>query len=205
MENKEFMKTFPLMEHFYTLQGEGFNSGKAAYFLRIGGCDVGCVWCDVKESWDASKHPQISVQQMTSWVKEAGAKNVVITGGEPAMVDCTPITTALHDMGVSVWIETSGCYPIQGDFDWICISPKKFKKPLDSELAKADELKIIVNHKSDLEWAQEFLPLVPKDCHLFLQPEWEKSEKMNPLIRSFIENNPQWRLSLQTHKYLNIP
>ncbi len=205
MENKEFMKTFPLMEHFYTLQGEGFNSGKAAYFLRIGGCDVGCVWCDVKESWDASKHPQVSVQQMTSWVKEAGAKNVVITGGEPAMVDCTPITTALHAMGVSVWIETSGCYPIQGDFDWICISPKKFKKPLDSELAKADELKIIVNHKSDIEWTQNFVPLVPQACHLFLQPEWEKSEKMNPLIRSFIEANPSWRLSLQTHKYLNIP
>jgi len=193
------------MEHFYTLQGEGFNSGKAAYFLRIGGCDVGCVWCDVKESWDATKHPQVSVEQMLAWIQKAGAKNVVVTGGEPAMLDCTPITGALKSIGVNSWIETSGCYPIQGDFDWICISPKKFKKPLDSELAKAHELKIIVNHKSDLEWAQQFLPLVPKHCHLFLQPEWDKSEKMNPLIRSFIESNPHWRLSLQTHKYLNIP
>jgi 7-carboxy-7-deazaguanine synthase len=205
LENNRLQITYPLMEHFYTLQGEGFNSGKAAYFLRLGGCDVGCVWCDVKESWDASVHPQVSVASMLQLVLQAKAKNVVITGGEPSMYDLSPICDELHEHGIKVWIETAGVYPIRGNFDWICLSPKKFKKPLSEVLSIANELKIIVFNKTDLPWAEKFEIQVPEHCHLFLQPEWGKSESMNPVIRNFIENNPHWRLSLQTHKYLNIP
>lgn len=193
------------MEHFYTLQGEGFNSGKAAYFLRLGGCDVGCVWCDVKESWDASVHPQVSVATMLQWVTDAKATHVVITGGEPTMYDLSPICDTFHEHGIQVWIETAGVYPIRGNFDWICVSPKKFKKPISSALAMANELKIIIFNQSDFEWAESFKTLVPDSCVLFVQPEWEKSTRVNPSIRNFIQENPEWRLSLQTHKYLNIP
>lgn len=193
------------MEHFYTLQGEGFHSGKAAYFLRLGGCDVGCIWCDVKESWDASTHPQVSVQQMIKWVEDSKTPMVVITGGEPAMYDLADLTQALQDVQVYVAIETSGAYPITGELDWICLSPKKFKTPQPHVFPIADELKVIVYNKHDLIWAKELERQVSSECKLYLQPEWDKSDKVLPEIIEFVKQNPQWSVSLQTHKYLNIP
>jgi 7-carboxy-7-deazaguanine synthase len=206
----------PLMEHFYTIQGEGFNAGKAAYFLRLGGCDVGCVWCDVKESWDASIHPQISELEMLNYVKGFKAQNVVITGGEPLMYDLNSITQLLHNNEFKVWIETSGAYELSGNWDWVCLSPKKFKKPVESIYQYADELKIIVYNKSDFQWAQEHAAKINSDsnkllrqggeaCKLYLQAEWSKEKEMLPLIIDFVKENPQWTISLQTHKYLNIP
>lgn len=195
----------PLMEHFYTIQGEGFNAGKPAYFLRLGGCDVGCVWCDVKESWDASVHPQISETQMLEYVKQMSAENVVITGGEPLMYNLESLTHLLQQNGLKTWIETSGAYPISGAWDWVCLSPKKFKKPVNEVYPYADELKIIVYNKSDFEWAQEHAAKVNKACKLYLQAEWSKEKEMMPLIIEFVKRNPEWTISLQTHKYLNIP
>lgn len=196
---------YPLMEHFYTVQGEGANAGTAAYFLRLGGCDVGCVWCDVKDSWEADKHPKVSVDEMVDFAQKAGAASVVITGGEPAMYDLTELTTALKNAGMAVWIETSGAHPITGNFDWIVLSPKKFKKPVESAFALADELKIVVYHKSDIPWAEELAQMVRPDCRLYLQPEWSREKEMSELIVDFVKKNPQWRISLQTHKFLNIP
>lgn len=196
---------YPVMEHFNTIQGEGMYAGSAAYFVRLGGCDVGCVWCDVKDSWDAEKHPKMSVEDIVDQVKAANARICVITGGEPAMYDLLPITESLKSEGIRTHIETSGAYPISGNFDWICLSPKKFKPPIDSSLSIADEYKAVVFHPSDIEWAESFLPKLKKDCVLLLQPEWSKSEKMIPLIIDFVKKNPVWRISLQTHKFLNIP
>lgn len=198
-------KQLPLMEHFYTLQGEGRYTGHAAYFIRLGGCDVGCVWCDVKESWDASKHPMVDVDQIVQYVVDAGAKIAVITGGEPLMHSLTELTEQLKSHGIRTHIETSGSSPMSGSFDWICLSPKKFKAPLDEVIVKAHELKIVVFNKSDFEWAESFASKVPADCQLYLQPEWSKSAEMNPLIINYIKNHPQWALSLQTHKFLDIP
>ncbi len=195
----------PLMEHFYTIQGEGYNSGKAAYFLRLAGCDVGCVWCDVKESWDALKHPQVSYNQMISFIKEVKAPHVVITGGEPLMYDLTEFTEALQQQGFKTWIETSGAHEMSGKWDWVCLSPKKFKMPVDSVYQYADELKIIVYNKSDFEWAQLQAAKVTKACKLYIQPEWSKEKQMMPLIIDFVKQNPEWTISLQTHKYLDIP
>jgi organic radical activating enzyme len=193
------------MEHFYTLQGEGFYSGQAAYFIRLGGCDVGCVWCDVKESWDASLHPKMSVETMTDLVKVHPGKIVVVTGGEPSMYDLVPITTALKAAGLRTHIETSASSPLTGDWDWVTLSPKKFKAPLPENMPLANELKIIIFNKSDFKWAEEFAAQVNPDCKLYLQPEWDKRDAMTPLIIDYIQQNPQWQLSLQTHKYLNIP
>ncbi|MCC6817888.1 MAG: radical SAM protein [Bacteroidia bacterium] len=193
------------MEHFYTLQGEGRFAGHAAYFIRLGGCDVGCVWCDVKESWNADNHASNSVNEMIDWVKESQAKICVITGGEPAMYDLSPIVKALKSIGVRSHIETSGAYHIKGDFDWICLSPKKFKFPIESSLIKANEYKVVVYHKSDIEWAMSYINLLNKDCILYLQPEWSKSESVLPLVIDFVKQNPHWQISLQTHKFLNIP
>lgn len=197
--------TYPVMEHFYTIQGEGFYTGSAAYFVRLGGCDVGCVWCDVKDSWDASKHPLLSVENIVARVTDAKAPLCVITGGEPAMYDLQPLVDALHNKGIQVNIETSGAYPIQGAIDWVCLSPKKFKFPILESLAKADEFKAVVYHPSDIDWAVSFVKDLKKDCRLFLQPEWSKAEQVTPLIIDFVKANPQWHISLQTHKYLNIP
>jgi len=191
------------MEHFYTLQGEGFNAGRAAYFIRLGGCDVGCVWCDVKESWDANAHPHFSLEEIKFWI--TGTPAIVVTGGEPTLYNLTSLTDVIKQAGAKAWIETSGTNEITGDWDWICLSPKKFKAPLESELAKADELKIIVFHPSDLSWAEQFLHHLKPDCQLYLQPEWSKREMMEPLCIDYIKANPAWRLSLQTHKYLDIP
>lgn len=196
---------YPLMEHYYTIQGEGYNTGKAAYFIRLGGCDVGCVWCDVKDSWDASKHPKHSVNSLLSMVEDAGAKRVVVTGGEPAMYDLEPITTLFSTKGKELFIETSGAYPISGAWDWICVSPKKFKAPLTSELKKANELKVIVFNQSDFDWALEHAKSVGPDCKLFLQPEYSVQHRVLPGIIDFVKLNPDWQISLQTHKVMQIP
>jgi 7-carboxy-7-deazaguanine synthase len=195
----------PLMEHFYTIQGEGYHAGKAAYFLRLGGCDVGCVWCDVKESWDAALHPQVSLEDMVGFALETKAQNMVITGGEPLMYDLQYLTDYIHSKGLMAWIETSGAYPLTGSWDWVCLSPKKFKKPVKTIYEYANELKVIVYNKSDLVWAQEHAALVNEACKLYVQPEWSKAEEMLPLMIDFVKSNPEWTISLQTHKYLNIP
>lgn len=193
------------MEHFYTIQGEGTYTGHAAYFIRLGGCDVGCVWCDVKESWDADKHPNYTVSEMVNWVKDAAAKLVVITGGEPLMHQLDELTEALKAAGIQTNIETSGSSPLSGKWDWICVSPKKFKAPIDEVVKQANELKVVVFNKSDFEWAEKHAAMVNKDCKLFLQPEWDKAAQVMPLIIDYVKANPQWHISLQTHKYLNIP
>lgn len=196
---------FPLMEHFYTVQGEGANAGRAAYFLRLGGCDVGCVWCDVKESWDPLVHPLVGVDEMVKLVTDAGSPSVVITGGEPLMYNLSELTAELKNAGLSVWLETSGAHPFSGTWDWVVFSPKKFKAPHESIYTQADELKIVVFNKSDFDWAEKHAEKVSPDCKLYLQPEWSKESKINDLIVEYVKKNPQWRISLQTHKYLNIP
>lgn len=204
-EKKISTSELPLMEDFYTIQGEGFYQGHAAYFLRLGGCDVGCVWCDVKESWDATLHPVTSVKTMAEKAAASGTKLVVVTGGEPVMYDLTELTKELQSRGLKTNIETSGAYPITGTWDWVCLSPKKFKTPHLSVFEKANELKIIVFNKSDFAWAEEHAAKVKSTCQLFLQPEWSKEKEMLPLIIEYVKNNPQWQVSLQVHKYMNIP
>ncbi len=195
----------PIMEAFYTLQGEGFFQGSAAYFIRLGGCDVGCVWCDVKDSWDATKHPPISIENIVKDASEFPARLAVITGGEPLMYDLTDLTAYLKEKNFRTHIETSGAYTLTGTWDWVCFSPKKFKKPLEEVAKKADELKVIIFNASDFKFAEEWANEVNSDCKLFLQPEWEKSEKMLPSIIEYVKENPKWRITLQTHKFLNIP
>lgn len=193
------------MEQFYTIQGEGFNTGRAAYFIRLGGCDVGCVWCDVKESWPLDAHPRQSVPELVAAVTAEPGRNVVITGGEPLMHDLGPLTAAMRAAGCRTWIETSGAYPLSGTWDWICVSPKKFKAPLPAVLAAAHELKIVVFNKSDFAWAEQHAALVGPECRLYLQPEWSKATAMMPLIVDYVKAHPQWQVSLQTHKFLDIP
>ncbi len=195
----------PVMEHFYTIQGEGYHQGSAAYFIRLGGCDVGCVWCDVKDSWDANKHPLYNTNDLVAEVKKTPAKIVVITGGEPLMHNLKELTHQLQANGLKTHIETSGSHPISGSWDWICLSPKKFKAPLPEIMRLAHELKIIVYNKSDFDWAEKYAALVSPQCKLFLQPEWEKAGEMSPLIIEYIKAHPQWELSLQVHKYINVP
>lgn len=197
--------SYPLMEHFYTIQGEGYHQGRAAYFLRLAGCDVGCVWCDVKESWDRNAHPLTSIEQMVDYVKATPAELVVITGGEPFMYDLSPLIAALKDAGLSINIETSGAYPVSGQPDWICISPKKFKAPVAENLPLAHELKVVIFHKSDFDWAEKHAASVSPSCKLYLQPEWEKADEMTPLIVEYVKQNPKWGISLQTHKFINVP
>lgn len=193
------------MEHFATLQGEGYHTGTPAYFIRTGGCDVGCHWCDVKESWDAQSHPDTSIEDLKSALEGIEMEVVVITGGEPAMYDLESLTEMIHSLGKRTHIETSGVYPLTGNWDWVTFSPKKFKAPDPSIYKKAHELKVVINHPSDLEFAEEHARHVSDDCKLYLQPEWSKRERMMPLIVDYIKDHTQWRMSLQTHKYLNIP
>jgi organic radical activating enzyme len=193
------------MEAFYTIQGEGFHQGKAAYFIRLGGCDVGCVWCDVKDSWDADLHPQKTIEEIVSQASSNPGRMAVITGGEPLMHDCSPLTSALHEKGFHTNIETSGSHPLSGEWDWICLSPKKFKAPLPEILPLANELKIIIYNKSDFEWAEKYAAAVAPHCKLFLQPEWSKSTQVTPMIIEYIKNNPRWEFSLQLHKYIHVP
>ena len=203
----------PVMEHFYTLQGEGYHQGRAAYFIRLGGCDVGCVWCDVKESWDATAHLKRSVTDIVSDTLQNCNRPygdnrkglVVITGGEPLMHDLTGLTLALKENGFETNIETSGSHPLSGTWDWICLSPKKFKAPLPAVIPFANELKIIIFNQSDFKWAEQYAALVSPECKLYLQPEWSKAAIVTPLIVEYIKKNPQWQLSLQIHKYINVP
>jgi len=197
-------KMLPLMEEFYTIQGEGFHKGTAAYFIRIGGCDVGCHWCDVKESWNASLHPPTETEVI---IKNAITYSdvVVVTGGEPLTWDMTELTKGLQIQGAKTHIETSGAYPLTGTWDWICLSPKKVKLPLPEIFKKADELKCIVYNKKDFEFAEEQAAEVSSSCALYLQPEWSVRDKVVPLIVDYVMKNPKWKVSLQTHKYLNIP
>ena len=197
--------TLPVMEHFYTLQGEGAYMGKAAYFIRLGGCDVGCVWCDVKESWDADRHPQWQVEKLVATVKQTPTEIVVITGGEPLLHDLTELTSRLKAAGLRTHIETSGSSPLSGTLDWITLSPKKFKSPLPEVLPHAHELKIVVYNKSDFAWAEKWAAQVAPHCRLYLQPEWSKASEITPLIINYIKDNPEWQLSLQVHKYINVP
>ena len=194
----------PLMEAFYTLQGEGYHKGSAAYFIRIGGCDVGCHWCDVKESWDAERHPPTPIDQIVSSAKSY-SDTVVVTGGEPLMWNMDPLCQELHQLEIQVHIETSGAYPVTGSWDWFCLSPKKNKLPIDQAYACADELKMIIYNKDDFKFAEQQAERVGADCKLFLQPEWSRREKLMPLIVEYVLQNPRWKASLQTHKYLNIP
>jgi 7-carboxy-7-deazaguanine synthase len=203
-EHKSVMM-LPLMEDFYTIQGEGFYQGHAAYFIRLGGCEVGCVWCDVKESWDASLHPLVAVDEMARKAADSGTRIAVVTGGEPAMYDLAPLTDALKQAGLDTNIETSGVYPLTGHWDWVCFSPKKFKTPHSSIYDVANELKVIVFNKSDFQWAEEHASKVGAACELFLQPEWSKEKEMLPLIIDYVKAHPQWKVSLQIHKYMDIP
>lgn len=193
------------MEHFYTIQGEGYNTGKAAFFIRLAGCDVGCVWCDVKESWDAGKHTLMLLEDLLTEAKKCNSENIVITGGEPCTYDLAEITSLLKSTGFTIWLETSGSYPITGNFDWICLSPKKYKKPIEENLKKADELKVVVFNKSDFKWAEENAALTKKECKLFLQPEFDSFRKVMPAIIDYVKQNPNWRIGLQTHKVIDVP
>lgn len=197
-------EAYPTVEHFYTLQGEGAYAGHAAYFIRLAGCDVGCVWCDTKESWDVNSHLNVSVDELLQAALQHPCRTVVITGGEPTMHHLGTLTKKFKEAGFRTHLETSGTNLIYGDFDWITVSPKKFKPALKEALAMAQELKIVIFHPSDLEWAEGYIDTVPDDCALYLQPEWSRHEEMQKLAIDYIEKNPKWRLSLQTHKFLNI-
>ena len=198
-------KILPVMESFYTIQGEGFHQGKAAYFIRLAGCDVGCTWCDVKESWNMQGHPQKKISGIVTDAQNHPGRISVITGGEPFMHDCSALTSALHAAGFATHVETSGAWPISGSWDWICLSPKKFKAPLSSIVPLADELKVVVFNKSDFEWAEKYAALVKPSCRLYLQPEWSKSSQVTPLICKYILEHPRWEFSLQLHKYIEMP
>ena len=197
-------KMLPLMEEFYTIQGEGYHTGKAAYFIRVGGCDVGCHWCDVKESWNADLHPPTLANTIVEHAKKY-SDTVIITGGEPLMWSMDYLTKMLRKNGLKTHIETSGAYSFSGIWDWFCLSPKKTKLPLEEVYKEADELKMIIFNKSDFEFAEDHAAKVGKNCELFLQPEWSRKEKMTELIVDYVMKNPKWKISLQTHKYLNIP
>ncbi len=205
VSDKMEVGNLPVMEQFLTIQGEGFHSGRSAYFIRLGGCDVGCSWCDVKESWDAQEHPLHSTAELVERVLETNTNFSVITGGEPTMYDLNDLTKALNDNGIQTAIETSGVYELTGNWHWICFSPKKFKPPVPSIYEVASELKIIVYNQHDLKWAEEHAEKVQSFCALYLQPEWGKQDEMMPLIINYVKQNPKWKISLQTHKYLNIP
>jgi 7-carboxy-7-deazaguanine synthase len=202
----------PVMEAFYTIQGEGFYQGSAAYFIRLGGCDVGCHWCDVKESWEAGRHPVLSVAQIVEEAAQYPGRIAVITGGEPAMYNLELLTGELKKKGFRTHIETSGAYPLSGTWDWVCLSPKKFKEPVEQVLGLADELKAIVYNKSDFAFAEKYYGLLQQHkpagkeaISFFLQPEWSKQQEMLPLIIDYVKAHPQWEVSLQVHKYMNIP
>lgn len=203
-KNKNAGESLPVMECFYSIQGEGKHTGKAAYFIRLGGCDVGCHWCDVKESWDKNQHPLIEITELVAEAKNSSAPIVIITGGEPTMYSLSKLTALLKKEKLAVHLETSGAYSIDGTFDWICVSPKKRKPPLKESLQKADELKVVIYNKDDFSWAKKNALHVKEKCKLFLQPEWSKSDIVMPWITDYIKEHPNWRVSLQTHKYLNV-
>ncbi len=205
MQEIQTGEMLPLVEEFYSIQGEGYHSGRAAYFIRLGGCDVGCSWCDAKESWSATKHPAVAVTEIVKRAVECGAQTAVITGGEPLLRELTPITQALHKAGLTVHIETSGSRPLSGDVDWVCVSPKERKPPIEEMLCRADELKVVICTESDLEWAERCAKSCNKECKLYLQPEWSVSSDIMPILVEYAKRNPQWQISIQTHKYMQIP
>ncbi|MEO6682423.1 MAG: 7-carboxy-7-deazaguanine synthase QueE [Ginsengibacter sp.] len=205
IDTKSISTALPVMETFYTLQGEGKHTGKAAYFIRLAGCDVGCVWCDVKESWDKDLHPEQEVSDIVHAAIQHPGRLAVITGGEPTLYNLDELTRSLRSEGFQTNIETSGSSPLTGEWDRICLSPKKFKAPLPEILPLADELKIIVFNKSDFDWAEKYAALVSPTCRLYLQAEWDKTKQMTPLIVDYIKANPQWQLSTQVHKYIDVP
>ena len=196
---------YPVMEMFYSLQGEGYHQGKAAFFIRLAGCDVGCVWCDVKDSWDASKHPVLSIEQIVDSALKHPARLAIITGGEPLLYNLNPLTAALKVAGFQTNIETSGSSPMSGQWDWVCLSPKKFKAPLPENLPLASELKVVVFNNSDFDWAETYAKQVASHCKLYLQPEWDKQAHITPIVIDYIKENPQWELSAQLHKYIQVP
>lgn len=196
---------YPVMEMFYSLQGEGYHQGKAAYFIRLAGCDVGCVWCDVKESWDASKHPVLSIEQIVESALQHPGRLAIITGGEPLLYNLDPLTKALKAAGFQTNIETSGSSPMSGQWDWVCLSPKKFKAPLAENLKFTSELKVVVFNNSDFDWAETYAKQVTPNCKLYLQPEWDKQAQITPLVIEYVKENPQWELSAQLHKYIQVP
>ena len=197
--------TYPVMEAFATVQGEGAHTGTPSWFLRLGGCDVGCVWCDVKESWDADAHPRVALETIVQDALGSGRKVVVVTGGEPAMHNLAPLTDALRAAGLRTHIETSGAHPLTGTWDWVTLSPKKFKACREDVYPLADELKAVVYHRSDMDWAAGHADKVREDCARYLQPEWDKRDEATFWILSWIATRPGWRISLQTHKYIGIP
>ena len=204
MRNSISKASFPVMESFYSIQGEGTHSGKPSYFIRLAGCDVNCDWCDVKDSWDIDSSQYKSIDEITNEIKKFSTDLVIITGGEPLMHNLTDLTSALKKLGKKIHIETSGTHPVSGYFDWICFSPKKFKKPLDEFFKMSNELKIIISKDSDFRWAEYLLRQIKNKPELILQAEWSKSEIINPKILDYIKLNPKWRISLQTHKYLHV-
>lgn len=195
---------YPLMEDFYTIQGEGYHTGKPAYFIRTAGCDVQCWWCDVKESWDEDKHPKVETGEIVQRAKASGARFAVITGGEPLLHNLGPLTRQLHTAGLDTHIETSGSSPLSGRLDWVTLSPKRFKKPLDEVFPYVDELKVVVLKNKDIEWAEENAAKCPAGTHLMLQPEWDTPSSV-PLIVDYVKAHPEWQISLQTHKFLQVP
>lgn len=197
--------SYPVMEMFYSLQGEGFHQGRAAFFIRLAGCDVGCVWCDVKESWDASKHPTLNIEEIVAAAKAHPGRLAIVTGGEPLLYNLDPLTTALKAAGFETNIETSGSSPMSGHWDWVCLSPKKFKAPLEENISLASELKVVVFNKHDFDWAETYAKQVSPSCKLYLQPEWDKAAQITPLVIDYIKANPQWELSAQLHKYIQVP
>ena len=199
------MQSYPVMELFYSLQGEGYHQGKAAFFIRLAGCDVGCVWCDVKDSWDASKHPILSIEEIVAAAAAHPSRIAIVTGGEPLLHQLDPLTTALKAAGFQTHIETSGSSPMSGSWDWVCLSPKKFKAALPEAVSAANELKVVVFNNSDFAFANSFVNDVNSDCKKYLQPEWEKSDAMTPLVIEYIKSNPNWELSAQLHKYIKVP
>ena len=202
---KETNELLPVMETFYSIQGEGFHQGRAAYFIRLGGCDVGCVWCDVKDSWDASKHPLQTIETIVENAKAFPGRLAVITGGEPLLHPLDKLTAALHAAGFETNIETSGSSELTGFWNWICLSPKKFKAPIAAIVPKANELKVVIFNKYDFDWAESYAAEVNPHCKLYLQPEWDRADIINPQIIAYIKQNPKWELSLQIHKYVNVP
>ena len=199
------MNALPVMEAFYTLQGEGFHQGKAAVFIRLAGCDVGCHWCDVKESWDVQGYPVVPVKDLVRQVRDYESDIVVVTGGEPLMYDLGPLSRELKSAGFKTQMETSGAHPVSGDWDWICLSPKKFKPALSPIYPLANELKIVIYNKSDLEWANSHKEQINSACKLYLQPEWGRSDKVLPLMIDYVKKHPEWEVSLQIHKFMDIP
>ncbi|ANQ48418.1 7-carboxy-7-deazaguanine synthase QueE [Flammeovirga yaeyamensis] len=195
----------PVMEAFYTIQGEGAYTGQAAYFIRLAGCDVGCVWCDVKESWEQDAHPVLEIEEIIQNAKKHPGRLAIITGGEPLMHNLEPLTKRLKEEGFHINIETSGTHKFTGHLDYITLSPKKFKKPVEEAYQLASEFKVVVFHKSDIQWAINLSEKLNKDCKLYIQPEWSKRQEITPLLVEFVKNNPEWQLSLQTHKYIDIP